>query len=263
MSLALVASAQTRKPRKAPKKEAATKSEGEAPYGAEPATEGAASEKPKEKPPDKDKGASDKDKGSADKAPAATEPPGAADLGEAPPKAASTSGTKLSPLTPEPGEFPSGSVRPPPPSYDKLLAQIAALRSRVAAITTTLYKSKLRVVVEADADDAAVAGFAVTLDDGIVYTAPERFSPSEPQVVYFHAVAPGQHVVGVDIERYDARNRQYRTFQSSKFTVVVPENRTLEASFTVEDDSDMAEDFPDDQDGEYDLRVRLRAQVTE
>ena len=83
------------------------------------------------------------------------------------------------------------------------------------------------------------------------------------QVVYHHAVAPGQHVVGVEIERFDGRNRQYRTFQTSKFTVVVPENQTLDASVMLEDDSDMAEDFPDDQDGEYDLRVRLRAQVLE
>ena len=67
----------------------------------------------------------------------------------------------------------------------------------------------------------------------------------------------------MEVERYDARNRQYRTFQSSKFTVVVPENQTLEATVMLEDDSGMAEDFPDDQDGEDDLRVRLRAQVLE
>jgi hypothetical protein len=79
--------------------------------------------------------------------------------------------------------------------------------------------------------------------------------------VYEHAVASGHHVVGVEIERYDVRNRQYRTFQTSKFSVVVPESKRLETSITVEDDSDMAEDFPDDQDGEYDLRVKLRAMV--
>jgi hypothetical protein len=68
-------------------------------------------------------------------------------------------------------------------------------------------------------------------------------------------------MLGVEIERYDARNRAYRTYQSSKFAVVVPESQKLEASFRIEDDSDMADEFPDDQDGEYDLRVRLRAQV--
>ncbi len=248
LSVALAASAQPRKgkaPAKKETKEAPAKAEPE-PTTEKPAEAAPAGEKPAEKSNGKP-----------------AEPAAADDLGAPPPKQSGGGETKLSPLTPEPDEFPKGGVAPPPVSYDKLLAQIAALRSRVAAITTTLYKSKLRVSVAAEGDDALVSGFAVTLDGGIVYTAPDRFSPSEPQVVYHHAVAPGQHVVGVEIERYDARNRQYRTYQTSKFTVVVPENQTLEATLMLEDDSDMAEDFPDDQDGEYDLRVRLRAQVLE
>jgi hypothetical protein len=185
------------------------------------------------------------------------------DLGAPPPKTSTEQkpGTQPSPLTPGPGEFPTAAPKPPPVPYDKLLADIAALRSRVAAVTTTLFSSKLRVVVELDGDEARVSTFRITLDDGIVYAAPDRFGPGEPQVVYEHAVASGHHVVGVEIERYDVRNRQYRTFQTSKFAVVVPESKRLETSITVEDDSDMAEDFPDDQDGEYDLRVKLRAMV--
>jgi hypothetical protein len=82
-------------------------------------------------------------------------------------------------------------------------------------------------------------------------------------VVYEHAVAPGHHVVGVEIERYDARNKEFRTWQSSRFSVVVPENKLVDTHLVVIDDSDMAEDFPDDADGEYDLRVKLRARVVE
>jgi hypothetical protein len=131
----------------------------------------------------------------------------------------------------------------------------------VASVTTTLFSSKLRVLVGVEGDDARVVSFRVTLDDGVVYAAPERFSADEPTAVYEHAVAPGHHMLGVEIERYDARNRQYRTYQSSKFSVVVPEGKRLETSLRIEDDSDMADDFPDGEDGEYDLRVRLRAQV--
>ncbi len=202
--------------------------------------------------------------------PAATEDepaPGSAasgdDLGEAPPKTqGDTPAVKRSPLTPEPNEFPSGAPKPPPPGYDRLIADIAALRGRVAAVTTTLFSSKLRVLVGVEGDDARVASFKVTLDDGVIFAAAERFGGGdEPQVVYEHAVAPGHHMLGVEIERYDARNRAYRTYQVSKFAVVVPESKRLETSFRIQDDSDMADDFPDDEDGEYDLRVRLRAQV--
>ena len=171
--------------------------------------------------------------------------------------------TKPSPLNPAANEFPDGGVKPPPPDYDKLLGEIAALRSRVAALTTTMFASKLRVIVQTDGDDARITKFVVTLDDGVVYSAPDRFVAEDEKTVYEHAVAPGHHVVGVEIERYDARGREYQTWQASKFTVVVPEGKVLEALMQVEDDSDMAVDFPDDQDGEYELNVKLRARVAE
>jgi hypothetical protein len=212
------------------------------------------------------------DKGDAEKADkavgagdAAAATSGTDDLGAPPPKdvAEQRPDQKPSPLTPAPGEFPSGVAKPPPFEYDKLLGDIAALRSRVAALTTTLFASKLRVVVETRGDDARLASFNITLDEGVVFAAPDRFSADDERTVYEHAVAPGHHVVGVEIERYDARNKQYRTWQSSRFSVVVPENKLVDAHLIVVDDSDMADDFPSDADGEYDLRVKLRARVVE
>jgi hypothetical protein len=190
---------------------------------------------------------------------------GSDDLGAPPPKdvAEQKPEQKPSPLTPAPAEFPVGAAKPPPFEYDKLLGDIATLRSRVAALTTTLFASKLRVVVETKGDDARLASFNITLDDGVVFAAPDRFSAEDERTVYEHAVAPGHHVVGVEIERYDARNKEYRTWQSSRFSVVIPENKLVDAHLKVIVDSDMAEDFPADADGEYDLRVRLRARVVQ
>jgi hypothetical protein len=212
-----------------------------------------------------------KEPGKADSASSPTEaspPPPAAsgspgdELGAPPPKGGTeTQAERRSPLTPEPNEFPQSAPKAPPVAYDKLLSDIAALRSRVAAVTTTLFSSKLRVLVGVEGDDARIASFRITLDDGVVYSAADRVGGDEPQVVYEHAVAPGHHMLGVEIERYDARNREYRTWQSSKFSIIVPESKRLESSLRIQDDSDMADDFPDDQDGEYDLRVRLRARV--
>jgi len=202
----------------------------------------------------------DKPVGGADAAARST---GSDDLGAPPPKdvAQQKPETKPSPLTPKPEEFPSGVAKPPPFEYDKLLGDIAALRSRVSALTTTLFASKLRVVVETKGDDARLASFNITLDDGVVFAAPDRFSAEDERIVYEHAVAPGHHVVGVEIERYDARNKEYRSWQSSRFSVVIPESKLVDTHLTIVDNSDMADDFPHDQDGEYDLRVKLRARV--
>lgn len=234
------------------------------------------SAQPGKKPPatkEEDRAKADAGKGTkpeADKAAPATadaanQAGGTDDLGAPPPKDAAEQKPEKqpSPLTPKPEEFPTGVAKPPPFEYDKLLGDIAALRSRVAALTTTLFASKLKVVVETRGDDARLASFNITLDDGVVFAAPDRFSADDERVVYEHAVAPGHHVVGVEIERYDARNKEFRTWQSSRFSVVVPENKLVDTHLTVIDDSGMAEDFPDDQDGEYDLRVKLRARVVE
>lgn len=235
--------------------------------GAAPAQPGKKAPAPKEEAkPDAPKAAP---KAEPEKAASGAEAPAAAagtdDLGAPPPKDATEAKPEKqpSPLTPAPAEFPSGAAKPPPFEYDKLLGDIAALRSRVAALTTTLFASKLRVVVETRGDDARLTSFNVTLDDGVVFAAPDRFSAEDERTVYEHAVAPGHHVVGVEIERYDARNKEFRTWQSSRFSVVVPESKLVDAHLTIIDDSDMAEDFPDDADGEYDLRVKLRARVVE
>jgi hypothetical protein len=226
----------------------------------------AAATKGEDKPvrPDEKKPAADAEKAAAS-GDAAASTTAADDLGSAPPKdlPQQKPETKPSPLTPSPSEFPSGVAKPPPFEYDKLLGDIAALRSRVAALTTTLFASKLRVVVETRGDDARLASFNITLDGGVVFAAPDRFVAEDERVVYEHAVAPGHHVLGLDLERFDARNKQYRTWQSSRFSVVVPENKLVDTHLIVIDDSDMAEDFPDDADGEYDLRVKLRARVVQ
>jgi hypothetical protein len=186
------------------------------------------------------------------------------DLGDPPPKRKEGDDkVPPSPLTPRPEEFPKGELKPPPADYDKLLSDIAALRGRVAALTTTLFKSKLRVIVQTEGDEARISRFVVTLDDGIVFTAPARFVAEDEKIVYEHAVAPGHHVVGVEVERADARGPEFKTWQTSQFSVVVPDSKLLETQIYLEDDSDMAEDFPEDADGEYELSVRLRARVAD
>jgi hypothetical protein len=180
-----------------------------------------------------------------------------------PPRAEEKEGPKPSPLTPAPNEMGKGPPAPGPEVLDRLMSDIAALRSRVAALTTSLFSSKLRVAVATEGDDARIQSFSVTLDDGVVFQSGPGFVAEDGKVVFEHAVAPGSHVVGVEIERQDARGAKFRTWQTSRFAIQVPERRTLEASVEIEDDSDMAEDFPDDQDGEYDLSVTLRAQVLE
>jgi hypothetical protein len=195
-----------------------------------------------------------------------TSPPSSGDtkLDEPPPpRSDKTTGPGISPLTPQANELPASAPKASPEALDKLMADIATLRGRVAALTTSLFSSKLRVAVRTNGDDARVQSFVVTLDEGVVFRGQPGFIAEDDKVVYEHAAAPGNHVVGIEVERQDTRGALFRTWQVSRFAIQIPERKTLEARVRVEDDSDMADDFPDDHDGEYELGVRLRARVVE
>jgi len=168
-----------------------------------------------------------------------------------------------SPLNPTPAEFPSTSATPSTSQLDALISRVAALRSRIAALASTMFSSKLRIEVRAEGDTVRLESMHVSLDGGVVYTAPSRAVFDQPAIVYEHAVAPGSHVVSIEVERHDARNPQFSTWQESRFVVVVPEKKLLWTRLELEDESSMAEDFEEDQQGQYQLRVKLLAEVTD
>lgn len=177
-----------------------------------------------------------------------------------PPSDVSADGGRLSPLNPEPQELPSSAVDAGAPvDYDRLLADIAALRARVAAVSDSLYQSRIAVALQTDGDHVKIARLTVSLDDGVVFTAPASWSASDMTGVYDHAVAPGRHAVTVDVDRVDARDEAFRTSQRSRFTVDVPRDNRVSVEVKVLDDSSMGADFPSDRSGKYDLRFRVKA----
>jgi hypothetical protein len=103
--------------------------------------------------------------------------------------------------------------------------------------------------VETRGDHARIGKLAVSLDEGVVYTAPAGFVADDETTIYDHAVAPGRHILGVDADRRDDRGETFRTGQHSRVTLEVPENQRLETTIRIDDDSDMGADFPSGQKG--------------
>lgn len=171
-------------------------------------------------------------------------------------------GIKPSPLTPQPNEYPGAVDGGAPLDYDRILADIAALRARVAAASQNLYLSRIAISVQSEGSDSRIARLTVSLDDGVVFTAPSGFRADDAKAVYDHAVSPGRHAVTVEAERKDAKDESFRSAQRSRFIVDVPKDQVLKVELRVSDDSTMGADFPGDKSGRYDLRVRLRAKAS-
>jgi hypothetical protein len=169
-------------------------------------------------------------------------------------------GGRLSPLTPAANEYSDASVPPASVDYDRLLSDIAALRARVAAVSDTMFHSRIAVSLETAGDRGRIASMSVSLDDGVVWSSPASFRAESPTVVYDHAVAPGHHAVTVDVERRDSQNDAFRSEQHSRFIVDVPLDERLALDIKLWDDSNMA-GFPSDKQGQYELRVRTRVKA--
>jgi len=171
-------------------------------------------------------------------------------------------GPRPSPLTPLPPEYTGNVEAGAPLDYDRILADIASLRARVAAASQNLYLSRISVGVVTEGSDTKVSRLVVSLDDGVVFTAPPGYRAEEGKAVYDHAVAPGRHAVTVEAERPDAKDESFRSVQRSRFIVDVPKDQLLKVEVRLSDDSTMGADFPGDKSGKYDLRIRLRAKAT-
>src|SRR5579872_336622 len=193
----------------------------------------------------------------------ATGPAPTADGGAvpAPPSVESADGGALSPLHPAANEFSDAGSAPVSIDYDRLLADIAALRARVAAVSDTLFHSRVGIAVETSGDHGRIASLAVSLDDGVVWTSPPTFRAEDATTVYDHAVAPGHHALGVEVERRDDRNDVFRSVQRSRFVIDVPADQRLAVELKLWDDSNMGADFPSDKSGRYELRVRMTAKA--
>jgi hypothetical protein len=193
----------------------------------------------------------------------ASPPAAASDQGPVPPPASdlTDAGIKLSPLNPAPNEFSDAGAAPPSIDYDRLLADIGSLRARVAAVSDTLFHSRIAISLENSGEHARVASMSVSLDDGVVWTSPAAFRADDETVVYDHAVAPGHHAVAVDVERRDDRNDAFRSAQRSRFVVDVPADNRLAVQIKLWDDSNVGNEFPADKSGQYELRVRARVKA--
>lgn len=172
-------------------------------------------------------------------------------------------GMRPSPLNPTveemPGKLDGGTVNAV--DYDKLIADIAALRARVSAVGDSMFRSRVVVSVETDNDHAKIGRMTISLDDGVVFTAPQNFRADDAKQVYAAGVAAGRHAITVDVDRADERNDAFKTAQRTRFLVDVPRDQELAVDIKIVDDSNMGKDFPSDQKGRYKLEVRMDAKA--
>lgn len=214
----------------------------------------------------------------------ATEPPVPDAAPAKPSPQASAQPTLPEPATSATGAQPSegsgASSSPPPspaasketaaPADDSTLQQdlaqvmddLVQARARVAVLGKSLFKTRVRVKLDnRAAPDQIAVRVALWLDGAPIWTGDGAAVRGPERPLFDGFAAPGPHSLTIEVEQRARQDEAYRyTLRESYRFMVVREKRT-DLMLVLDDDSDMAEEFPDDQAGEYDVRTRLKVRA--
>jgi hypothetical protein len=141
----------------------------------------------------------------------------------------------------------------------QVMDDLVQARTRVAVLGKALFKTRVRVKLDNRAAPEQVAVRATLWLDGAPIWNGDGASMRGPELALFDGfAAPGAHTLTVEVEQRARKDEAYRyTLRESYRFMVVREKRT-DVVLVLDDDSDMADEFADDQEGEYEVRTRLK-----
>jgi hypothetical protein len=211
-------------------------------------------------------------------APASSSAPEPASEPEPPPSAAST---KDEPVA---AAIPPAHAHEPAPAQPKAAevpaeddAKLAALRSdvsslvddlvqaraRAASLGKTLFKTQLRVRVQNLAGpDPVLVKIVLKLDGAPIFHGDQAALKGDAVSQVFEGfIAPGAHVLSAELEQNSRDDAAYGYSLHETYRFAAVRDKRSELTLIVDDDSDLASDFPSDQAGEYDVRIKLRVKT--
>lgn len=141
-----------------------------------------------------------------------------------------------------------------------IMDELVQVRSRVAVLGRQLFRTKVRVVVQNRAgDETSLARVALELDGAPIFRSDAGGLDAEDgRQVFEGFAAPGPHVITIEAEQRQRADGDYRYTLRDAYRFEVLRDKLTEVTIILDDDSEIAEDFPDDEEGEYDVRTRVR-----
>jgi hypothetical protein len=204
--------------------------------------------------------------------PAAASPDGAAPTANGAPPAQAAAEVS----TPEPASA-AASIAPEQAQTKLSAEQLAALReetsqlvdemsqarAKAALLGKTLFKTQLRLRVQnLAAPDPRLLKIEIKLDGAPVFVGDgTTLSGDDARQVFQGFIAPGRHVLTAQLKQQSREDATFGYNLHDSYYFKVQRGKLSELTLIVDDDSDMASDYPDDGNGEYDVRLKLRVRT--
>jgi hypothetical protein len=144
----------------------------------------------------------------------------------------------------------------------QVMDDLVQARARVAMLGKSLFKTSVRVKVDNRAAPDQIAGrAALWLDGAPIWSGDGAGLRDAAQVLFDGGVAPGPHVFAVEIEQRSRDDDAYRYTLHDTYHFTALRERRTDLLLVLDDDSGIASDFEDDEEGEYDVRTRLEVRA--
>jgi len=148
--------------------------------------------------------------------------------------------------------------------FAAVMDELVQARSRVAVLGRELFQTRIRVSIQNRAgDDNALANASLRLDGAPIYHVEGSELGEDERQAFEGFAAPGPHVITVEIEQRQREDDNYRYTLRDTYRFEVIRGKLTEVVIVLDDDSEIAEDFADDEEGEFDVRTRVRVATRE
>jgi hypothetical protein len=145
----------------------------------------------------------------------------------------------------------------------QLIDEMSQARAKAALLGKTLFKTQLRLRVQnLAAPDPRLLKIELKLDGAPVYVGDgTTLTGDDARQVFEGFIAPGRHVLTASLKQQSREDATFGYNLHDSYHFKVQRDKLSELTLIVDDDSDMASDYPDDGDGEYDVRLKLRVRT--
>lgn len=159
-----------------------------------------------------------------------------------------------------PEEAPPPDLTPLHDEFNSVMDDLVQTRARIATLGRSLFRTKIRIdVQDRSGDEQSLTRIAVMLDGAPVFRAQgAEFAGEDGKRVFEGFAAPGPHTVTVEVEMRARDGDVYRYTLRDAYRFEVIRDKMTEVVVVLDGESDIAADFPDDGEGEYDVRTRFR-----
>jgi hypothetical protein len=190
-----------------------------------------------------------------------TQQPPAATAESAPAPPAATSSTEAPSVAPS-----SAAATSAGPDVSNLEAELANVldeliqaRTRTSVLMKALFRTPLEVTVVRRADDQRLAHITLRLDGVPVHDSDGAALATGEAKLFTGFAAPGLHELSIEITEESKERSDYRYTRSERFRLEVKKDTRTNIELVLRDRSDMAEELPQGDKGEYDVQTIMRA----